>query len=1813
MYVQTNPPTPQPLFQRIPDLAQRLKQWIKTPLPPRLLITHAVIGTLTVKIPTNLLISGSIEILVSDVRLSATITPAVPPSPPLSPHLPRRSSVDSDTEDDDEDHPTTAEDLARSFLHSQPLTEQEQLLKSLYRDRKPDMAASYTTSAASDDEDDDELGVGTSVGLPKILANMFKGIGDRLKVQIRGVVVSLETYTPDDQKVVVELEVEDVDVEGVTTTTPSGGDPRRRKEGKRCITLDNIKAYVTSEASLFEPPGPPAASTVFGEASEVTERMGGGDMAASRDTVRETVGGSMAGSTNTLRNYNSPPQPPSPVRQSPSPKNIYTPPPTSLQPHKSDQDSDAATSASPSFDDSLYSESDRFADFEDSDDEEVLAFAPSFSASRIRSGSRLFPRPRVNYDEDDEDEDSEDEGGAAFAPSVSPGESPRVRSPVESRGPSPPVSRLTSSSHTRSASSSRVISPSPEMAMITSPVQPPDPYGSDTENSESGDEMDADASKMLSESTLFTHSEAGSLYLSATSGLLGEERLDEEEKRIKDKVDEELVGDEEMDERLDALLGIEAPFTSSSSSPSPTPELPPETVDRDDSNAGEAIERRIRKRIFNLDRIEIFVPSLSAEDSTAVVPRAEESRSSNVEDSHYPHVPGAFSMYATRRGPSDSPSSSPPRARRQTMVKIIDAKSESTASVLDLSVQAAKPPDVEVEIGRVGAELDFATARVLGMVLEAVTGAMGDVEVGKRKGDAEVAGGVGPGVEVVVSEVGLKLVERLRGVYLREEAGGGEEEEVHTEGAVVVECLFREIKVTHSTLAANVTTTKVVVKTFTLGDGKENILSFVPPPPPPPTAKARKRGSNIPITPLFALDNDITFIISQSPSKKRINVTTLPIKLHFDLKRLEATLGAFGGVGGVLASTSTTASTVTLTKPPPKKWSRGVQVVEPETKGDTKVACAIGGLVVEIVGTTGKIGLETSAVKVRSESKGSGGVVVTLDRIGIYAPDLPWERPGQQVTTSVMVENTRVEFLGSPVDEDLARLLELLTPSKDQFADDDDILIDTLLRQRQQGSALRVGIAAVKVLAEDLAVLSRLRGIGEEIVKVLTVTDFVTQDERPGLLTLLRVDEFQAHVEVGSGVGRVEVDVRDVGVAHVSLPSLVAVALGKIRVRRNGSEELLGEALEGKMRDKVDEGKHMLMLRIVGDEPEPVVKLKLWNVRVEYRVETLMALTNTPAEKVTAEVLANEMVQSVISVAEKNMRDEGPPLGVDVLIRDCVLGLNPLGLKSRGLVVLTDSRLQAALPSRGLLSAGVDVRKAFVMLIDDTANLLPASEPRRRKPKVNRHHDGLTSLGYVSVVEVSSAKVTLKVVDTGENGDKAIDLEVHDDLLLMESCADSTQTLLAIVNGLKPPLVEDESVKYCTQVMEVDMFRSLTEHAFSIPKRAVGEWHPDDDDDGDMIGDDVPTNLTFVESYYGAGGKADAYTKDELADSMLDEDLGSIAPRPRKPLGVGEKGTFATFTEQVGMCDEDPLAYVENHFGQIRVRRISEPKKPAVGDTVATWDSVRNQYVISTHPQRAYFPLRVKVRDVHLIWNLHDGYDWPRTRDTISAAVKRVEYKAAQRRDRRVSFDVDEDEESVIGDFLFNSIYIGIPAKSEPGGLTKALAKEFDDHGSETSYSPSTANDSSRPSSRSRNTEFAGPGARAKNLKLSRSKTHKLQFELKGVCVDFLLFPPEAGETQSSVDVRVRDLEIIDNVPTSTWKKFVTYMQDAGGRETGSNMVHLEVMNVRPVPELAASELVLKVCLVFIYFHPILQSELMPDRLLCCRCDFMLIRIRSTL
>jgi len=1752
-----------------------------------------VIGTLTVTLPTNFLVSGSIEIVVSDIRAAVSVVPVAPPTPPPFSGKPDSTSTEDggeDSEYEDEEHhlPTTAEDLAHSFLHSQPLSEQDQLLHSLYQD--PLAASNVTTSSStSEDDEEPELGIGTSIGLPTMFANLFKGIGDRLQVRIRGVTIALETTAPEDRggdKIRVEFEMEDMDVEGITNIVPADSagvseiKAKRRKEGKRCITLENIRGYIISDPSLFEPPSPPEASAMFGATSEVAE----GGMEQSIDTIiQSNSADNVTASTSTIRTPNL--QPPS---KPASPQGSLDPPT-----HRSrgvivdDSDEDVQGGKGDGLDRSLFPGSGMLADPEDSSDEE-LAFAPIHSTNKTRPplGSSSQP-PRVMLDE--YDEDSEDEGGAPFAPDALFVEQPR--SPVHL-----PIGSV----------QSLVSDPDPTVTQL-------DACSSDCDSNSSGDdEMDAETSRLLSESTLFTHSEAGSLYLSATSGVLHDSlppERNEEVDRRRDEQDEEEVDEKEIDARLDKLLsggiGILVSEAAESSPDVPTAGLASEAVPQ-------KVEKRLRKKIFDLNTVEVFLPSLSeGAGAPAGIPSSMvESTSSlrvasDMSDSSHPPIPGAFSMYASRSsGFPDSKSAAPPLSPanptpRKPAVRILDAHHPTHPKNY---LSGETHPDIEVIVGNIDIVADIATAKILGMISETLGAAFAEEPIEEPKGkkqtinNPDTATDGGLCLEVMVGAIGLRVVQSLAGVYITEDdeegdgGGAGGDANEH----LILGCVLGQIKVSHKVLQKNVTTTKIDIKTVTLGDEKTDYLSFIQ--PPAIAAKPRRRGSHPPSTTSSVPENDVTLVISQSPVKKRINVITLPLKLQLDLLNLEETLCAFGGFGGVMASTS--ASTATIAKSrPTESPDRGGSVSEAPPIIHTKVDCKIGGLMVEVVGTTGKIGLEASPLKIRSETSDQSSISFSVDKIAIYCPVVPWDSPSVPIDANILVENTRVEFLGTPEQEDLGRLLELLTPSKDRYEADDDILIDTLLRQREQGSLLRIGVGAVKVEIGDIGVGEKLKELGGEVMKVLTVTEFVAQDERPGLLTLLNVDSLYGKVNVGLGVGLLEAHMRGIGIAHVSLPSLVALAVMQMNVRRNGEEELIGEGLERRIYDKADEGKPMLMVRMVGDDPEPVIKLKFWNLRVEYRVETLMSMMRAP-ENASAEVLAQEMVQSIVHIAEeKIIAVQGPPLGLDIILKDCALGLNPLGLKSRALVVLTDSRLQAALPNGGMLSAGLEIKKANLMVVDDVSNLAPPSERHgsgRRRESIDRHLVGYTAMGYVSVITISSAMATLCVVEMGGvGGEKAVDLEIHDKLLLIESCADSTQTLVAIVNGLKPPFPEGEEVKYCTEVMPIDMLRSLTEDAFAHPSRKRAEETPFrmDDEDGDMVGDDVPINLTFVESYYGhntssSTPEVSTYSKDELANSMLDEDLGMLAPGRNKPLGVGEKGMLASFTEQVQVLDNSPLSFVEDYVKQSeRQRQASIANKRPTREAVNKWDSFRKRYVPSRGVDgwAQYFPLRVKIKDVHLIWNLHDGYDWQRTREAINQAVRDLENRALERKNRQVSFDTSDDDGSEIGDFLFNSIYIGVPNNKGPGDLASAISKNFDDHMSETSMGTSIPE--SRPSSHSRNTEFGGSHrGSGRRLRLGRSRSHKIQIELKGLCVDFLLFPPDMGETQSSVDLRVRDLEIFDNVPTSTWRKFVTYMQDAGVRETGSNLVHIEIMNVKPVPELAASEIVLRVC---IYYPPL--------------------------
>jgi autophagy-related protein 2 len=963
------------------------------------------------------------------------------------------------------------------------------------------------------------------------------------------------------------------------------------------------------------------------------------------------------------------------------------------------------------------------------------------------------------------------------------------------------------------------------------------------------------------------------------------------------------------------------------------------------------------------------------------------------------------------------------------------------------------------------------------------------------------------------------------------------------------------------------------VAKFVLGCASETLISF--------DKELRMRDSVRDIQ--APSPRDISLTVSKTPASARVNIATLPIHLNFNIQRLEEILGWLGGLSTLMELGSSMASVSTVRGDKldsPKKPTRGVrfegvptsQSPPPVTaSAPWKINARLGGIILDIVGESCAVKLNTTAVKAVSRFEGIG---IQIDKAKVIGPcfvDDNGEYPA-----SLSIENIRTEYLYSPKEVDLDRLLSLLTPSKDKYEEDDDIMLDTLFRQRRQGGVLRVAVTKGKLFISDLQGLKPLSYLPPEIARLSSVTKYLPEDDRPGIMTLLLIRELDCNTRFDEKIGDLRVVTQDVEMAHISLPSLIAAQVKNLSLTRNETEELIGDALNVSANvSSARPSLPMIMARFIADEMDPTVKIKFHNFRVEYTLPSIIAFLGLESDT-TPEDLAAKMASSVANLTDlqgSRNRDasfgaygvpepDAKPFKLAISLRDCVVGLNPRDMPAKCLVVFTYSKFKYVNQENEPSEANFEIKKATVMIIDDVSMVGSEETTTSRRTIVDSQNEQLkkfANMGFVPVSYISSAVFSVNMLPPDADGNKSVDVEVRDDLLILETCADSTQTLIGLLSGLAPPSLPNNTLKYRTEVMPLqDMLSSFTGEAFTTDQVTNADEisiHEAEDNFEGALDDE----LDYVSDFYP---KRPGPEESMSASMMMDPS----AMDPMADMARSRRFMDSFHSEYNVSTSITGLDFQDDHFA----------RKSTVGGTAHRWDSTHNTYGLANEVKLHGSPLRVRVRDVHFIWNLFDGYDWQRTRDTISKAVKDVEMKAAERRAKATSrlSPEDEEEESVIGDFLFNSIYIGIPANKDPRELSRAINHDIDDLASETgSYITSTTvtgvsgHHQNRPSS-----------VRGKRLRLSRSKHHKMTFELKGVSADFVVFPPDSSETQSTIDVRVNDLEIFDHIPTSTWKKFATYMNDAGERESGTSMVHLEILNVKPVAELAASEIVLKVC-----------------------------------
>ncbi|KAM0654307.1 hypothetical protein ACHAO3_000419 [Verticillium nonalfalfae] len=978
--------------------------------------------------------------------------------------------------------------------------------------------------------------------------------------------------------------------------------------------------------------------------------------------------------------------------------------------------------------------------------------------------------------------------------------------------------------------------------------------------------------------------------------------------------------------------------------------------------------------------------------------------------------------------------------------------------------------------------------------------------------------------------------------------------------------------------SGSTTETSIDLEKFRLGYATDDILSF-----------DQSLQMRISVMDKFPSPGaDVSLKLIQTLDSIRTEITTLPLLVQLDLRRLDETFSWFGGLSSFLhMSSSMTASSSPSSKSQIQSPSRprGVHFdtpINPDDKSASslnKIDMRVGGFNLELRGKECSVGLETSAIKMVSRASGMGFAISKARLAGPYLKN-SWRDPPIMVTLGSL----RFDYQNSPTAQDLERLLELIIPSKAKFDQgDNEIMVDTLLRQRRKGAVLRINLEQFDIKVSHLLHLQCVPGLGEELARLAIVAKYLPEDDRPGLLTLGKIMDARASFDLGGQVGLVTANLKEFEAAQITIPSLIAFGIGSVSVRRNDGEDLVSSPSAAQLTSPV------LMVRMVGDEIEPVIKVQVRAITIDYRVPTIMDVLGLGADTTPQDFEAS-LAASVANLGDqahhaltKDNKPTAPrrsgdlsksnskPMKVDIMSKDCLIGLNPLKQPSKLFVALTDAHLEVTLPKDGNTQATLHLNKASLLLTDDVAKAATVDERNTERLRggdaASQQVADLAARGYVNICFISAAKVLVRVINPVD-GERRLDVEMRDDLLVLETCADSTQTLISLANALTPPTPPTKENKYRTKVVPVqNLLASIAPEAFG---RAEGAY--DFDEDFPMaqgLGSDDEYDVTTESGSLSAASHL--YEDEHVMEEIFDAGGSAISINSAAQASRTSDSNFNISSSDVSDGSGD-LDIDENYF----THRQDLDSKARI------WNSKQNSYDQAPADLVRRSPLRVTVRDVHVIWHLFDGYDWARTRDEITRTVEEVQTKALERRNAGPTTyeDEEDDDTAVIGDYLFNSIYIGIPAQYDPRDLAQMVNADLNDNATYTE-TESVAT-----------TAFTGTGARAggaprskKRLRLGRSKHHKISFELQGVNLDLIVFPPGSGETQSSIDVRVQTLEVYDMVPTSTWKKFATYDQDAGEREMNTSMVRLELLNVKPHRDLAASEMVLRVTLLPLRLH----------------------------
>ncbi|GAA6061503.1 hypothetical protein JCM10212_000207 [Sporobolomyces blumeae] len=511
------------------------------------------------------------------------------------------------------------------------------------------------------------------------------------------------------------------------------------------------------------------------------------------------------------------------------------------------------------------------------------------------------------------------------------------------------------------------------------------------------------------------------------------------------------------------------------------------------------------------------------------------------------------------------------------------------------------------------------------------------------------------------------------------------------------------------------------------------------------------------------------------------------------------------------------------------------------------------------------------------------------------------------------------------------------------------------------------------------------------------------------------------------------------------------------------------------------------------------------------------------------------------------------------------LHLTPPSLPSRVVVTLSESTVKSDLmPDLPRTNWVNEVRSARVWMIEGKGDLKESDG--RPDARGGRYWK---SRGFVQLADLETASIVAKQ----GNGLVLPDFElgVSDAKAQIALCADSISALTAFADDMsRAPAFKPKKTGEPDSRSGPAKKRSAADLLASVDFNAF-EQAPSVHDLPEVMSDDVPANLDY------------------LAEALATQGSTNGSSRGPRRSDASLRGGPGRISEDV---DGETVRMLTPQGIKIVDDWLAEPK----------YDETNYSGPASK--------IRLRLLNSDVCIHLHEGYDWFTTRNPIEEEAKAVRRRLEKIRQLLATGQTPDATAENASVLMFGSHQLGLPPGSNELNskeLLAAINEELDQAGQDDDAVSTTSSWQTFPAGQgpastagTRRSPAAAVVGKARK-KLTRSKTYAIEINARGLNAHFDGYStsssrssptsssslprgaaPASPQLASKITVDVASFDIIDNIKTSTWRKFLTELRPSDGgivRASGAPMARVDLTTVKPVAKVnsAQEEINLKV------------------------------------